>query len=89
ITTYHVARFGSIDGKVTKVSASTFSDERGEPYYKATIQLAQTHVGGRSGRHPILPGMVANADVITGSKTLSAYLLLPIYRSIEGSFHER
>ncbi len=89
ITTYHVARFGSIDGKVTNVSPSTFRDERGEPYYKATIALAQTYVGGRSGRHPILPGMVANADVITGSKTLSTYLLLPIYRSIEGSFGER
>jgi hypothetical protein len=33
--------------------------------------------------------MVADADVITGSKTLSTYLLLPIYRSIEGSFGER
>jgi len=89
LTTYHVARFGSIDGKVTKVSASTFADERGEPYYKATIALAQNHVG-RGGEHrPILPGMVANADVVTGSKTLSTYLLLPIYRSIEGSFGER
>lgn len=89
ITTYHVARFGSINGKVTKVSASTFADERGEPYYKATIQLAQDHVGRGSEQKPILPGMVANADVVTGSKTLSTYLLLPIYRSIEGSFHER
>lgn len=89
ITTYHVARFGSIDGKVTNLSASTFSDARGEPYYKATIALAQSYVEGRSGRHPILPGMVASADVITGSKTLSAYLLLPIYRSLESSFRER
>jgi HlyD family secretion protein/adhesin transport system membrane fusion protein len=89
ITTYHVARFGSVPGKVTRLSATTFRDERGEPYYKATIALERASVGSSPDRHPILPGMVVDADVITGSKTLSTYLLLPIYRSIEGSFGER
>jgi HlyD family secretion protein/adhesin transport system membrane fusion protein len=89
ITTYHESRFGSIPGKVTRLSATTFRDDRGEPYYKATIALGQSFVGSTADRHPILPGMVVDADVITGVKTLSTYLLLPIYRSIEGSFRER
>lgn len=89
VTTYHESRFGAIPGKVSRISATTFRDDRGEPYYKATIALQRSFVGSPSDRHPILPGMVVDADVITGAKTLSTYLLLPIYRSIEGSFRER
>ena len=40
-------------------------------------------------RRAILPGMVVQADIITGSKSLMKYLLKPVYRSLDVGFTER
>jgi adhesin transport system membrane fusion protein len=44
------------------------------------------HAGGKS--LPILPGMVATADIRTGEKTILDYLLKPIFKARE-AFRER
>lgn len=89
ITTYDAARFGAIEGEVRRISASTFRNEDGEPYYKVIIGLARAHVGGGSDTHAVLPGMVVNAEIVTGSKSLVRYLLKPVYRSLDTAFTER
>ncbi len=89
LTSYDPTRFGSLNGELRRVSASTFQDEEGEPYYKGIIALRKNYLGDTPGRNLVLPGMVVNADVDTGSKTLMKYLLKPIYRAIDGAFHER
>ncbi len=89
ISTYDTVRYGTIPGTVTQVSASTFQDEQGEPYYKATISLDKNHVGNQPGRNLILPGMVVDARINTGGKTLLEYLLKPVYRSLDNAFDER
>lgn len=89
IDTYDIARFGALEGEVKHLSASTFQDEDGEPYYKGIIALAQNYVGEVPGRHLVLPGMVVDADINTGTKTLLQYLLKPVYRAFDSAFHER
>lgn len=89
ITTFDPARFGSIAGTVEKISASTFHTSDGDPYYKAIITLENNFVGLGSQRYAVLPGMVVNAEIITGSKSLTRYLLKPIYRSLNVAFSER
>ena len=89
ITTFDPARFGAIPGKVTKISASTFQTPEGDPYYKAIIQLEKAFVQSGGRRHDVLPGMVVNAEIVTGSKSLTRYLLKPVYRSIDVAFTER
>ena len=89
ITTYDPARFGGITGTVGKISATTFQTDQGEPYYKAQIKLAKNTVGLNSEKHLILPGMVVNAEIITGSKSLTKYLLKPVYRALNLAFSER
>lgn len=89
ITTFDAARFGTIDGKVRKISASTFQTEQGEPYYRAIIELGKDHVGLNKEAYQILPGMVVQADIITGEKSLTRYLLKPVYRSLNVAFSER
>ena len=89
ITTFDPARFGSIAGTVAKISASTFQNEDGEPYYKGVIKLAQNYVEAAGQRHLILPGMVVNAEIVTGSKSLTRYLLKPVFRSLDIAFTER
>ncbi len=89
ITTYDMARFGTVEGRLKRVSASTFEDEQGDPFYKGVIELSQAYVGNDPDYNPIRPGMVVNADIITGSKTLLQYLLKPVYRGLNSAFRER
>jgi len=89
ITTYDPARFGMLEGSVSKISASTFENERGEHFYHATIALDRNYVGGETAKHLVLPGMVVNAEIVTGSKSIVRYLLKPVFRSLDTAFSER
>ena len=89
VTTYDPARFGVVEGRLKRVSASTFKDEEGEPFYKGIIELSQAFVGSDPDRNPVLPGMVVDADIVTGSKSLMQYLLKPVYRGLDSAFRER
>lgn len=88
-TTYDFARYGSIRGELQSISASTFADENGQPFYKGIVKLAQTHVGSDPGRNLVTPGMTLQAEIQTGTKSLLQYLLKPIYRSLDTGFRER
>ena len=89
VTSYDVAQFGAVEGKLSHISASTFQDEAGDPFFKGVVELSQGYVGGDADRHPVLPGMVVDVDINTGRKTLLQYLLKPVYRAFDGSFSER
>jgi len=89
VTTYDPARFGALEGSVSKISASTFENERGEHFYHATITLDRSYVGSEMAKHLVLPGMVVNAEIVTGSKSIVRYLLKPVFRSLDTAFSER
>lgn len=89
VTTYDFARFGGISGELRDVSASTFLDEQGEPYYKGIIELDRNFVGHDPSQNRVMPGMTVQADIKTGKKTLFEYLLKPVYSSVSTAFRER
>lgn len=89
ITTYDFARFGAIDGVVEKISPTTFKDQDGTVYYMATVRLGKNHVGDQPGENLILPGMVAEIDILAGERTVLRYLLRPIYQSLDTAMTER
>ncbi|HID71091.1 MAG TPA: HlyD family type I secretion periplasmic adaptor subunit [Desulfobacterales bacterium] len=89
VTTFDFSRYGSIDGTITALSATTFTSEQGAPYYKGMIKLSKHYVGNNSDMNKVLPGMIVNADIITGEKSLLAYMLKPIHRSLNSAFIER
>ena len=89
VSSFEYVRYGTINGTLSKISPSTFTDESGKPYYKCNVQLDRAYMGPGAGVNPILPGMVVQADVVTGSRTLIEYLLKPIYLALQDSFHER
>ena len=89
ISTYEYTRYGDLTGRVRKISASTFQDRDRQPYYKAIVVLDRNYVGDDPDRNPVFPGMVVQADIKTGAKTLLEYLLRPVYRSLDRAFSER
>lgn len=89
VSTYDFARYGSIMGTLEKLSASSFLNEKGEPYFKAQVTLDKDYVGRQEGVNVVSPGMTVSAEIITGDKTLFQYMLKPIFTQLQQSFHER
>ncbi len=89
VTSYDFSRYGAIDGTVTGISASTFNNEKGMVYYKGMVKFEKNYLGNSAGKNVILPGMIVNADIITGEKSLLSYLLKPIHLSLTSAFGER
>ena len=89
VTTYDYSRYGGIQGKLVQISETTFLDEQNEPYYKGVIELESKYVGKPEAGNEVRPGMTVQADIATGSKSLFAYLLKPVYSSVNASFKER
>ena len=65
-------------------------DEQGESFYLARIKTDKSHLGveGDNSR-PVIVGMVASVDILTGKKTLLEYLLKPVLRAKQLAFSER
>lgn len=85
---YDSARYGSIKGKVSQLSASTYLDDDRKPYYRAEIELAKNHVGDNSHKLKIIPGMTVKVNIKTGSKTVLDYLMKPVSRGFNKAFTE-
>ncbi len=89
VSTFDPYVFGSLDGHVKTISATSFEDERGDPYFKVQVSLKDNFLLRNGIPYPVLPGMVVTADIVTGKKSLARYLLKPVYRSMDVAFSER
>lgn len=89
LSTFDPNVFGTVDGKINKLSATTFQTKQGEPFYRGIVELKQGYVSGSGQQYSILPGMIVQANIITGSKSLVRYMLKPVYRSLDSAFSER
>jgi adhesin transport system membrane fusion protein len=74
---------------VTDISASSFKGETGEPYFRGEISFDLDAQTAPIRKAMLIPGMVVEANIITGSKSILRYLLKPIYRSLDRGFSER
>ena len=89
ISSYDFSRHGTIDGILDHISATTFIDIDGSRYYMGRVSIAQNYVGSDPKKNIIVPGMTVQADIVTGNKSILAYLLKPIHRSVTTAFTER
>ncbi|MEG9884383.1 MAG: HlyD family type I secretion periplasmic adaptor subunit [Hyphomicrobiales bacterium] len=86
ITAYDYMIYGSLSGKLVFISADTIEDKnnpRQQPYYRVRVLTDSASLNGPDGPLKIKPGMVAEVDITTGSKTVLDYLLKPILRGRE------
>jgi len=89
IDSYDSSRFGSIEGTVKHISATTYLDEKNNPYYRAEITLSKSWVGDNPEIMKIIPGMTVATNIETGAKSILAYLLRPVSRGLDNAFTER
>ena len=94
ITAYDFSVYGSLKGKVERVSADTIVDEKAdrdkrETFYRVIVRTDKNHLGTTERPLPIIPGMVATVEVLTGEKSVLDYLLKPARTLREEALRER
>lgn len=85
-TAYDFAIYGGLDATVEQIGADTVIDDRGNAFYIVRVRTKESSLGENL---PIIPGMVAQVDVLTGKKTILSYLLKPVLRAKANALTER
>ena len=85
-TAYDFSIYGGMEGKVEHIGADSVIDEKGNAFYVVRVRTNQAKLGDNL---PIIPGMVAEVDIITGEKSILTYLLKPVLRAKARAFTER
>jgi len=82
ITAYDAARYGSLSGEIVRIGADTItrSERSEEEVFVVEIRTTDTILDADGVGVEIMPGMVAQANVLKGRKTVLDYLLKPVVR---------
>lgn len=86
LTAYDFSIYGGLEGKVENISPDTQVDERGNAFYVVRVRTDRPNF---SDKMPIIPGMTAEVDILTGKKTVLSYLLKPVLRAKQYALSER
>ena len=89
LTAFDFSKFGSLKGKVINVGVDTIQKEDGSIWYICQIAVDGNGFTSIGKTIKILPGMVAEADIVSGEKTVLKYLLQPVTKIANEAFRER
>lgn len=85
-TAYDFAIYGGLEADLVSISPDSVLDEKGNAFYHVRVRTRKTSLGPNL---PIIPGMVAQVDILTGKKTILSYLLKPVLRAKSNALTER
>ena len=83
---YDFSIYGGLDATVENISPDTVIDEKGNAYYVVRVR---TRMASFDEKLPIIPGMTAEVDILTGRKTVLSYLLKPVLKVKSYALRER
>ncbi len=93
ITAYDYSIYGGLEANVEQISADTIQekDTRGDDksFYRVYLRTNGNALN-RNGRVlPIIPGMTASVEILTGHKSVLEYLMKPILKARHEAMRER
>lgn len=86
-TAYDFAVYGGLEATLEQIGADSVVDEKGNAYFVVRVRTLSNTIGHQ--KLPIIPGMVAEVDILTGKKTVLSYLMKPILRAKSQAMRER
>lgn len=90
VTAYDFSIYGGLKGTVDTVSADSLLDQNtGETFYQVRVRTDSAILTKDGRDNPIMPGMIASVDIMTGKKSILAYLLKPINKARSEALRER
>jgi adhesin transport system membrane fusion protein len=91
LSAYNYLIYGSLKGTVELISPDTLLETRKpneEAFYRVLIRTDKSVLAHNGKQLPIIPGMTASVEILTGHKTVWDYFLRPLLK-IEEAFRER
>lgn len=83
---YDFSIYGGMQARLQHISADSITDERDNTYYLIRVVSDD---GDADQRMSIIPGMTAQVDILTGKKTIMAYIMKPLLRAKANALSER
>ncbi|XPV70000.1 MAG: HlyD family type I secretion periplasmic adaptor subunit [Halarcobacter sp.] len=75
ITAYDFSKYGLLNGTLISISPDSFEDRTGNIYYLVKVKVDTNQFAPDL---PIMPGMIANINILTGKKTILQYIIKPL-----------
>lgn len=88
VTGFDLPGKGWIDGTVRSVSPSSFANDQGQRFYKVRIVLDDKSLTNRIAQD-LSPGLEAHADIVTGHKSVLAFLVSPVRHGLDSALTEK
>lgn len=88
-TAYDFSVFGSVPGVVTFVGMDSITNEKNEVYFPVKVSLNGSHLSKNGRLYSVIPGMVAQVDIIAGKRTVLSYIFSPITKVLQTSLREK
>ena len=89
LTAYDFARYGSLDAHLVNIGADAIEDRQsGQLHYVLRVRTQGTFQDVEGKPLPVIPGMMAEVDVLTGQRTVLDYFIKPIVKVQEKAFRE-
>lgn len=90
VTAYDFSIYGGLSGKVRNISADSIYDEaERQAYYTVLVETDRAFLVKNGKRLPIMPGMICDVEIITGSRSILSYLLKPVAKALDQALTER
>ena len=90
VTTYDYARYGGLEGTVSRIGADSQKDpDTGIDYFEVIAKTDKIFLGDDPKELNITPGMEATVEINTGSRSVMSYLIAPVLKIRDESFRER
>ena len=90
VTAYDFSIYGGLKGRVRNISADSIYDEvERQAYYSVMVETDRAFLVKNGRKLPIMPGMICDVEIITGSKSVLTYLLKPVLRAFNEALTER
>ncbi|WP_439563119.1 HlyD family type I secretion periplasmic adaptor subunit [Roseinatronobacter sp.] len=89
ITAYDFSRYGGIDGEITRIGADAVTrPDRDEQVFIVHVRTQTNILDADGAALEIIPGMVAEVDILAGQKTVLEYLTQPVIRVKDRALRE-
>ena len=90
ITAYDYARYGGLDGEILRIGADTVqrTERSEEEVFVAQIRTDTTILDAAGASVQIMPGMIAQVDILAGRKTVLDYIIRPVIKVKDEAFRE-
>lgn len=90
ITAYDFARYGGLDGEILRIGADTItrSERNDEEVFVVEIRTSSTMLDAQGIAVEIIPGMIAEVDILSGKKSVLDYILQPVVKIKDQALRE-